>query len=108
VRNIGSSIGISIVSALLVRNTQVNHAEIAALMTPYNPVLAHAMPSAVTGNPAALSSLDGLATQQALMVAYVDDFKFMFVVTLIAMGLTLFMRSPRHGQGAAPAAAMAE
>jgi MFS transporter, DHA2 family, multidrug resistance protein len=47
-------------------------------------------------------------TQQALMVAYVDDFKFMFVVTLIAMGLALFMRSPKRGQVTAPAAAMAE
>ncbi len=112
VRNIGSSIGISIVSALLVHNTQVNHAEMASLMTPYNPVLAHAMPGAVAGDPASLSSLDGLITQQALMVSYVDDFKFMFIITLLAMGLALFLRSPKKGQGAAaatpPAAAMAE
>jgi MFS transporter, DHA2 family, multidrug resistance protein len=107
-RNIGSSIGISIVAALLVHNTQVNHAELSALMTPYNAVLGHAMPGAILGDPAALSSLDGLVTQQALMVAYVDDFKFMFVVTLIAMGLALFMRSPKRGQVTAPAAAMAE
>ena len=111
VRNIGSSIGISIVSALLVHNTQVNHAEIAAVLTPYNPILAHALPGAVAGSAPALASLDGLVTRQALMVSYVDDFKFMFIITLVAMALALFLRSPKR-QGAAaatpPSAAMAE
>jgi DHA2 family multidrug resistance protein len=35
-RNIGSSVGISIVSALLVENAQVNHETIAAYVTPFN------------------------------------------------------------------------
>ena len=108
VRNIGSSIGISIVSALLVHNTQVNHAELSAGMTPYNPVLRHALPGAVMGDPTSLSALDGLVTKQALMVAYVDDFKFMFIVTLIAMGLALFLRPPAKRPTGIDAAAMAE
>jgi len=108
VRNIGSSIGISVVSALLVHNTQVNHAELSAGMTPYNPVLRHALPGAVMGDPASLSALDGLVTKQALMVAYVDDFKFMFIVTLIAMGLALFLRPPAQRPTGIDAAAMAE
>ena len=45
-RNIGSSIGISIVNALLTRNTQINHADIAAHVTAVNrgfedPTIAH-------------------------------------------------------------------
>ena len=43
VRNIGSSIGISIVSVLLTRNIQVNHAELSAGMTPFNPNLIEAI-----------------------------------------------------------------
>ena len=109
VRNIGSSIGISIVSALLVHNTQVNHAELSAGMTPYNPVLRHVLPGAVMGDPTSLYALDGLVTKQALMVAYVDDFKFMFIVTLVAMVLALFLRRPEQGPAQMPdAAAMAE
>ena len=109
VRNIGSSIGISIVSALLVHNTQVNHAELSAGMTPYNPVLRHALPGAVMGDPTSLYALDGLVTKQALMVAYVDDFKFMFIVTLVAMVLALFLRRPEQRPTQMPdAAAMAE
>ena len=38
-RNIGSSIGISIVNALLIRNTQVNHANIAQNVTAVNRAL---------------------------------------------------------------------
>ena len=39
-RNIGSSIGISMVVTLLARNTQVNHASLAATMQPFRPALA--------------------------------------------------------------------
>ena len=35
-RNIGSSVGISIVTALLTQNVQVNHAKIATYVTPFN------------------------------------------------------------------------
>ena len=36
VRNIGSSVGISVVNALLIRNTQVNHGAIAKSVTAVN------------------------------------------------------------------------
>ncbi len=38
-RNIGSSIGISIVVTLLAQNTQINHAAIADVMTPFRTML---------------------------------------------------------------------
>ena len=41
-RNLGSSIGISIVVSLLSSNTQVNHAAIARHVTPFNPAAARA------------------------------------------------------------------
>ena len=43
---IGSSIGISIVTVLLVRNTQINHAELSAFINPFNPNLWAASPAA--------------------------------------------------------------
>jgi DHA2 family multidrug resistance protein len=107
VRNIGSSIGISIVTVLLTRNIQVNHAELAAGMTPYNQTLATALPSAVVGDPTALSQLDALISQQAAMIAYIDDFKLMMIVTLLAMPLALLLKKPKQAVAAgAPAAHM--
>jgi DHA2 family multidrug resistance protein len=104
VRNIGSSIGISIVTVLLARNVQVNHQELSAFINPFNPVLRAASPAAAAGDPAALSQIDGLVNIQALMISYVNDFKLMMIVTLTAIPLVFLLRKPR---AAAPAAAAA-
>lgn len=97
VRNIGSSIGISIVTAAMTRNVQINHAELGAFIHPYNPVLAQANPAAIAGDSAALQMLDGLVNLQAAMIAYIDDFQLMMWVTLCAMPLALMLRRPARG-----------
>ena len=101
VRNIGSSIGISIMAALLTTNMQTNHADLAAQISPFNPNL-----SALGLNPALLATpagaqtaaqLDGLITQQSLMIAYLDDFKAMMLITLAALPLLLLLRYKKLG-----------
>jgi len=94
VRNIGSSIGISVVSALLTRNLQVNHTELSAFITPYNPVAVQTVPTAIAGNSVALSQVDGLVNIQALMISYLDDFKLMMIITLMALPLVFMLRKP--------------
>ena len=103
VRNLGSSVGISIVATLLSQNTQVNHAEIAGHVTPFNPLLELQMPG-LTGSDAvsALAQLNGMVTQQAAMIAYLNDFKLMMFVTLSALPLLLILRRPAQAK-AAPA-----
>jgi DHA2 family multidrug resistance protein len=105
VRNIGSSIGISIVTVMLTRNTQINHAELSASVTPFDPALIAASPGAAAGDPMALSQIDGLVNLQALMISYIDDFKLMMLVTLCAIPLAFLLRKPKAAQAAAPAAA---
>ncbi|WP_395541646.1 DHA2 family efflux MFS transporter permease subunit [Neotabrizicola sp. sgz301269] len=94
VRNIGSSIGISVVSVLLTRNIQINHAELSAFITPWNPMLLSANPLAAAGNPTALSSVDGLVNLQAAMISYLNDFWLMMWITLAAIPLALILRRP--------------
>ena len=95
-RNIGSSVGISVVSALLTQNVQVNHANIAAYVTPYNqafsdPAISQAMnPYTAAGR----AALDGLVTLQATIISYVDDFKLMMILSLAAIPLVLLLRKP--------------
>lgn len=96
VRNIGSSIGISIVSVLLARNIQINHAELSALITPWNPMLAQMSPLAAAGNPTALTGIDGLVNMQAAMISYLDDFWLMMWITLAAIPLAFALRRPGH------------
>jgi DHA2 family multidrug resistance protein len=97
VRNLGSSIGISVTGALLIRNTQVNHASIAAGITPFNRVLQ----SGAVGrmwNPlhaAGAAALNAEITRQAEIIAYVDDFKLMMIISIMALPLVFMLRKPQ-------------
>jgi MFS transporter, DHA2 family, multidrug resistance protein len=93
-RNIGSSVGISVVSALLTENVQVNHADIAAYITPFNPVL-HTPTMLQMLNPFTASgraALDTMVTTQATMISYMDDFRLMMLMSLAAMPLVFLLR----------------
>jgi DHA2 family multidrug resistance protein len=93
-RNIGSSVGISVVTALLAENVQVNHADIAAYITPFNPLLhTPAMEQAMSPYSAAgRAPLDAMITSQATMISYMDDFKLMMVICLVVMPLVFLLR----------------
>lgn len=91
VRNIGSSIGISIVTVMLTRNLQINHAELAAGISPFNANITSLLPSVT---PTSLQILDGLVNQQALMISYLDDFKLMMIITLCALPLAWILKKP--------------
>ncbi|MEM5368184.1 DHA2 family efflux MFS transporter permease subunit [Paraburkholderia azotifigens] len=91
-RNIGSSIGISIVQTLLTRNTQVAHSDLAANVTAFNPIV---QPMLDTGSRMNMAMLDASITQQAAMIAYLNDFKLMFVATLFVIPLVLLIRPSR-------------
>ncbi|MDX8525403.1 DHA2 family efflux MFS transporter permease subunit [Mesorhizobium sp. MSK_1335] len=95
-RNIGSSVGISVVTALLTQNQQINHADIATYVTPYNPAFADpAVSQALSPYTAAgRAALDGLVTLQATIISYVDDFKLMMILSLAAIPLVLLLRKP--------------
>jgi DHA2 family multidrug resistance protein len=99
-RNIGSSVGISVVNALLTTNTQVNHAEIAQHVTAVNRTFAE--PSiAQFWNPLTAvgrAALDAVITQQAQIIAYIDDYKLLMIATLAAIPLLIvFKRAGRPG-----------
>lgn len=107
VRNLGSSIGVSIVAMLLSRNVQVNHTELSAYINPYNPNLWAASPQAAAGDPAALSRLDGMVNMQSQMISYNNDFKLLMVMTLAAIPFILLLRKPKAAPaGGAPAVHM--
>lgn len=107
VRNIGSSIGISVVTVLLTRNLQINHAELSAHINPFNPAL-QAIPGAAKGTGSGLAIADQIVNQQALMIAYIDDFKLMMLVTLAAMPLVFLLRMPKRAPAPGAAAAAME
>jgi MFS transporter, DHA2 family, multidrug resistance protein len=101
-RNIGGSVGISVVQALLTRGSAQAHAQLAAAVAPGNPALA-TLPAALSPDTLnGLAVLNAEVSRQASLIAYVNDFWIMMVVTLLAIPLLLLIR--RSGRGApAPA-----
>ena len=105
IRNLGSSVGVSIVIANLTNKTIMMHALLAESVTPFNQAMADpaaAMLDASTDTGRAL--LENLLTQQATIIAYANDFKLMLVMTVLCYPLVLLVRTSRR-QFADPAAA---
>jgi DHA2 family multidrug resistance protein len=103
-RNIGASIGISMMSYLLVRNSATEQASLVEHVTPYRQVVrdyAHEFSLATLSGRAALAQM---VTAQAEAVAFIDNFKLMMFVALLAIPLVLLVQRPRQAVGdAAPA-----
>ena len=104
-RNIGGSVGISVVTAQLVRMAQVAHADIASHVT------ANSIPTGdqtlmqtiAPQGPVALAVMNAEVTRQALFIAYLDDFKLMMLVAVAVLPLLLLMkRGRRVGTGDPP------
>jgi DHA2 family multidrug resistance protein len=107
-RNIGSSIGISVVTALLSESTQINHADIAQHASPFKMMMQEGfLPQAWSLETArGLAALNAEVTRQAATIAYLNDFQFMMWVTLAAVPLLIFLRRPARSAGPPPAAAV--
>ena len=100
VRNIGSSIGISLVQTLLVRNTVIAHASLTERVTYANPAWRN--PAIATAydlsTPGGAALLDSTVTQQAAMIAYIDDFWLMLFLTVAVIPLLLLIRPPERSK----------
>ncbi|MFL6696425.1 MAG: DHA2 family efflux MFS transporter permease subunit [Vitreoscilla sp.] len=94
-RNIGSSVGISIVQAMLTSGTARAHAELASDITAGNFGFQSLPAAANPANPAGLGLIDALVNRQAAMMAYLDDFRFMLALTLVALPLLLLIRKAK-------------
>jgi MFS transporter, DHA2 family, multidrug resistance protein len=94
-RNIGSSIGISVVNTLLTRNTQIMHATLGEHVSRYSSVMRAQMPGGGTPSLRAMAGLNATVTEQAAMIAYNNDFKLMMVLSLAAVPLVFLLRKAR-------------
>jgi MFS transporter, DHA2 family, multidrug resistance protein len=96
IRNIGSSVGISIVMTVLGHEIQSSHAALSENITPFRDAFQ------VPGVPPLWSlstelgriALDAEVTRQAVTIAYINDFRFMMYLSILALPLLLLLRSP--------------
>jgi MFS transporter, DHA2 family, multidrug resistance protein len=108
-RNLGGSIGISLMSTLLTRREQFHQSRLVEQLQNLNPAYpdwAHQVGGQL-GSPAdgatTLAGIYSQAVQQATLLSYLDDFKFLGVVFLALLPLLLLVRPGKGGAGAAAA-----
>jgi DHA2 family multidrug resistance protein len=102
-RNIGSSIGISMVIAQLTSGTTVMHARLAEDVTPFNDALQMPDVSSMLNIKTDLGRalLDLIVTQQANMIAYLNDFKLLMFLTLGVIPLVMIIGTAKKPTAAA-------
>jgi MFS transporter, DHA2 family, multidrug resistance protein len=87
----GSAMGIAVVQIFFYNNTQAMHLALAKNLAPYR-AAAHVAGSI---DKAGLAALNEMITQQAAVVAVIDQFKILMCAMLIVSPLVLFLRKPQ-------------
>ena len=87
----GSTIGIAVVQIFFYKNTQAMHLALAKDLTPYR-AAAHVAGSITRSG---LAMLNDMITQQAAVVAVIDQFEILMFAMLVVSPLVFFLRKPR-------------
>jgi DHA2 family multidrug resistance protein len=99
----GSSIGISIIATMSVRNSEIVRSYMVEAVRPDNPVIAFGAPALDFDNLSSTARFSAEISRQALMVSYVSAFHFFMFAVLAALPLVLLIRMPRKGSASLPA-----
>jgi DHA2 family multidrug resistance protein len=106
VRNIGSSIGISMVIANLTSKTTLMHARLTESVTPFNNALQ--MPDVArtldVHTDLGRAMLDRIVTEQAAVIAYANDFKLLMILAIATIPLIFLISTSRASAPQASAA----
>lgn len=92
-RSLGSSAGISVVQAMVIRDSALAHSVLASRIDPADPVVRSALPRMM--DPTTLNGLQVLnleITRQGAMIGYVTVFSWMMLVTLAMLPLVMILR----------------
>jgi MFS transporter, DHA2 family, multidrug resistance protein len=103
-RNLGGAIGVAIVSSRIVELTQIHHGNLAQFLTPFRHL---PMRMAGMSEGASMQVMNFAITRQAGMIAYINGFLLLAILSIVMLPLVFFLRTPRIGQ-AAPAAVVSE
>lgn len=94
VRAVGASFGTSIIVTLLTRTSQVSYVELRDHITPFNEAL-RGLPAAAPWSidtQAGVQALMRLVESQALMIGFLADFVFLYIVVFAAIPLVFMLR----------------
>ena len=94
-RTLGSSVGISVIQALLINNSALAHARLTERIIPGDPLIADVLPPMLDPSTSiGLQILNADVTRQGAMVGYDNVFGWMAVGALLMLPMVLIMKSP--------------
>ncbi|TLS66233.1 DHA2 family efflux MFS transporter permease subunit [Mariprofundus erugo] len=98
-RNLGSSVGISIMVAQISRSMQENHLTIAESINPFNPWFWQQgmQPVLDPASQSGLAVLNAMVVRQAGLIAYTNDFVVMMWLALLTAPLVLMLKGRPAG-----------
>ncbi len=109
-RNIGGSIGISMVDSILIRHEQIRRSELVQHVTPLYPpfrglfarifgaMSLHAAPNVATQRSYAV--VNQMLQRQAAILSYVDVFRYLALATFLCIPVVFFLHRVRKREGA--------
>jgi DHA2 family multidrug resistance protein len=111
-RNIGGSVGISLVTTKLDRSTQVHLSDLSHNLSASNPAFQSMLQgatqalrthgaSASFATQQAYALIEGTLQRQATMLAYLDDFRLLGISILVMVPLVFLMKKGKPGGGTA-------
>ena len=108
-RNIGGSVGIAVTTTLLARGAQIHQAALVRNLTPYDPEYQDRLAEltavfAALGDPVraaeqAHAALYALVQRQAMLLAFVDNFRLISITCVAAIPLVFLFRKVRSAPG---------
>jgi DHA2 family multidrug resistance protein len=93
-RNVGSSVGISLIQAYVTNGQTRAHAYLTESLTPYNPMM-----SPTNGG---LAGLNQQVVTQASWISYLNAFHLMMILTAVVIPLIFFARDAKPAAGQKP------
>jgi len=100
-RNLGGSVGISVLTTLLARREQSNQTILGPNFTPYNPAFRGQIQrlQATLGRQRAYRVLYENLLTQASLLAFIDQFRTLAIFCLLCAPLALFFRKTEYREG---------
>ncbi|MFH0256524.1 DHA2 family efflux MFS transporter permease subunit [Vibrio rumoiensis] len=97
IRNIGSSIGISVVTTYLAHRIQYNHATFAQYITPFSHPLHMAAEKGMydVSTQAGLYAIDAEVNRQAALLGYLQDYRLMMFVCVVMLPMIFLFKKTR-------------
>jgi DHA2 family multidrug resistance protein len=99
VRNIGSAVGISFLQIMTIRNGATVQSRLTESIRPDNPMMDLRAPGFDFDASASVAGLYHELAREAMMVAYIDSYWMLFLLSVVMLPIVLLFRPPREAGG---------